>query len=144
LLIGWLARLAAGESFGLFRYTLSVVANGGVDVAGYLIVLPTAYYTRVWRYGLYVGFAMNVMAAAMSGWIVGRFHARVARPILPTFASSVLLWLIVGWSMNQAVARAPAPVYLLKALAVSLRIMGGGILGTGRRQSVSRLVASGS
>jgi hypothetical protein len=64
--------------------------------------------------------------------------------MLLAFASSVLLWLSVGWSMNQAVSRAPAAVYLLNALAVSLLIMGGGIFGAGRRQSASGLVASGS
>ena len=97
VLIGWLALVATMWLISVLRYTLSVVANGGVDVAGYWIVLPTSYYTWTWKYRPYLTLGGNAVAEIVSGWIVGRFIAQRSGLMLMALTASVLLF---QWSIG--------------------------------------------
>ena len=137
VLTGWLALIGTVWFLGVLTYTLWVVANGGVDVAGYWIVLPTSFYTWVWRYGAFVTLGTNAVAGLLSGWIVGCFNAQRSGPVLLTFAASVLLWLSVDWILIPSSVRALPTIYWLNTVALLLWIMTGGILGSRLHRSAS-------
>jgi hypothetical protein len=142
VLVGWLALFATVWFLGLLRYTLAVVANGGVDVAGYWIVLPTAYYKWTWQYGAYLTFGTNAVSGMVSGWIVGRFNAQRSGPRLVAFAASVLLWLLFALSLNPSSVRTRPTIYLLNTSALLLCIMCGGLIGVGLRRGASHPLTS--